>query len=164
MQKQISATRAAIIGLLLLLTTSCGLRVDYSKFDPRCREWLGIDNHRHIQWDFIKTNPPIESYYEFFMCINIPYDHFSGNMEYFSANSKSFLAFIPAKLATPRDDKEILLISIIFNEMSKTHRDDIQNNPQLLSTWKSAIDNMRRKDGWPYSVSYRIYNTVTKQP
>ena len=141
---------------MLIHTPSNKLRlhVDYSKFDPRCREWLGIDNNRHIQWDFINTNPTIESYYEFFMCINILFDHVTGNMDYFSANSTAFLAFVPAKLAAPRADKEILLISIIFNEMAKNQRDDIRNNPQLLSTWKSAIDNMKRKDGWPYSVSY----------
>lgn len=164
MPKIFSPCGAAIASLLLVLMAGCGLRVDYSKFDSRCREWLGNGNPNNIQWEFDKTKPRIEEYYEYYMCLNIPFHHVRGNSEYFMMHWEDFIMLAPSKLLSPRDDKEIFLISILIQKIARTHKSEIMNNQQLLSSWKSAIENMKRKDGWPYSLSYGIYNAITRQP
>lgn len=157
-------TLTALLATALLTIVGCGPSRDYTKLDPRCKDWLGKGRSKSTTPSFDSTNASMEDYYEHYMCINMPYHHSWGGEEYFVTNWHEFLTFVPRKLISPRTDNEIFHISILLMDIAKYHKDEIKNDTFLLKTWRIAIDNIKNKYTWAYSVSNGFYDRITKQP
>lgn len=154
----------ALLATVLLTIAGCGPSRDYTKLDPRCKDWLRKGSSRAIISSFDSSSASMEDQYEHYMCIHMPYHHSWGGEEYFVTHWHEFLLFIPGKLMSPRTDNEIFHISILLMDIAKHHKNDILNDTFLLKTWKNAIDNIKQKHTWAYSVSNGFYDIITKQP
>ncbi|WP_243438728.1 hypothetical protein [Fundidesulfovibrio soli] len=146
-------TLTALLATALLTIVGCGPTRDYTKLDPRCKEWVDASDSKSSNLKFDSDKASLEDNYEHYICIMIPYQHAIGGEKYFMEHWNEFLAFIPKKLMAPRADNETLYISILIYDIANYHRDEIRKDTFLLKSWKTAIDNMKHKNSFAYAVS-----------
>ncbi len=146
---------------LMAAPAACHRGIDYTKFDPKCREWNGEKGIMPSKSDFMKTNPDIDTYYEYFMCINLSYQHAAilVGIDYFLNNPNKFTHIVVGKMLSSRSDKETLLISHILLSIHESNPHMISNNDALLSAWAKAISKMGHN--WTRQRSTEYYTAVS---
>ncbi|MFP5238590.1 MAG: hypothetical protein ACLGQW_02050 [Acidobacteriota bacterium] len=152
-----------MICLLLLLAapSACHRGIDYTKFDPKCREWNGENGIMPSKSEFMQTNPDMNSYYEYFMCINLSYQHAAilVGIDFFLNNPGEFTRIAAGKMLASRSDKEMLLISHILLRIHEFKLYEIAGNEALMTTWATAIDKMDHN--WTRQRSTEYYTAVS---
>ncbi|MFP5238589.1 MAG: hypothetical protein ACLGQW_02045, partial [Acidobacteriota bacterium] len=106
----------ALLAIYLLALSGCGQHIDYAKFDPRCKDWNGINSHGRYDANFAATDPDVETYYEYFACLYSTSSQIASELKfaYFAKHAQEFLVIAPAKLALTRSDVETLTLSQIL--------------------------------------------------
>jgi hypothetical protein len=153
------------IASTLLVLAGCGPRIDYSKLDPRCIQWNGRSNGQ-IDFNFGRTNPDINTYYEYFTCLNLSSYNIAMElgMNYFDLHASEFLRIASDKLQNSRADKETLFLSDILQDIHSKHLAPIAEDATLMSAWAEAINKIQTE--YMHQSAYQSYVTVlaSKQP
>lgn len=134
-----------LLAIFLLALSGCGQHIDYAKFDPRCKDWNGTNNHGRYDANFAASDPDVETYYEYFACLYSTSSKIASQLEfaYFAKHAQEFLAIAPAKLAHTRSDEETLALSQILAFIQLSRSANVASDKAVMQAWTKALGTIK---------------------
>ena len=110
--------------------------------------------------NFIDTNPGMDTFHEFYVCMNSTRHHRGVPDDYFHSNPSEAAKTITRKIGKARVDFEVLLISLILQRMHAKRIYNVAEDSDLVREWQFALGRMNGKD-WFKQTSTGYHEAVT---
>ncbi|WP_243312500.1 hypothetical protein [Fundidesulfovibrio agrisoli] len=113
MRKRHLLTSASLL-LAALILSGCLGRTNYTRLDPRCRDWTrsGVRS-----WQFAESGPDMDTFYEYYMCKHAYTHHMIGDTTYFESHPEEALDTIRRKIPHVRSNNELNAVIRLLHQM-----------------------------------------------
>lgn len=142
--------------VVLMLFSGCFWhRVDYSTFDPRCREWANDKNYKIIYSEIIKSTSDVKLKFSYYMCVNMVRGHMIVPEEIFFNDPEKSVAVLVGGLSKYNEDIAVWMIVHALEKIQVEKKYDVANDDRAMSAAMIRISKMSHEE-WKRMASGKL--------